>query len=167
MKKIILLIFVSVFCFFGISCNAAPDDGGNSKEDSVKKAVEIPADKIVVKKKTEGKVEEPKIIVYYFHGNARCYSCHKIEKYTREAVEEGFKSDKNGLQVVFKLVNIEEKENNHFIKDYKLSTKSVIVQSMDKNTSWKNLDKIWLLTGNKEKFIKYIREEVVGLLVIK
>lgn len=169
--KIKFLVFAVVFCFFGVSCNAGSNES-ILKKDSAKAAVKTSADKIAVQKKTEViKAQAPAIIVYYFHGDARCYSCIRIEKYTREAIEKGFNDNKNGLRVEFKPVNIDEKSNRHFIKDYKLSSKSVIVQKIsdkdDKAADWKNLDKIWLLTGNKKKFIQYIREETEKLSVIK
>ena len=170
MRKIMFLVLAAVFGFGGVSCNAGSNEA-NSKKDFAKAEVKILADKSGDKKNTEVKVEEPEIIVYYFHGNARCYSCVKIEKYTREAIEKDFKENITGLRVEFKLVNIDEKSNNHFIRDYNLSSKSVIVQKIsdenDKAAEWKNLDKIWLLTGNKKKFIKYIREETEKLLVMK
>ncbi len=47
-----------------------------------------------------------KIIAYYFHGNVRCPTCHKMEQYTKEAIEKNFKDElANGLLVV-KTVNV-------------------------------------------------------------
>lgn len=31
-----------------------------------------------------------KTTVYYFHGNTRCVTCKTIEKFTKEAVDQGF-----------------------------------------------------------------------------
>ncbi|MGA1840240.1 MAG: nitrophenyl compound nitroreductase subunit ArsF family protein [bacterium] len=102
-----------------------------------------------------------KVIVYYFHSNFRCYSCKLIEQYTREAIEKYFiEKMKSGI-LEFKPVNIDEKENKHFIKDYQLYTKSVVVSLIKggKEQSFKNLEKVWQYLKNRDKFLNYIKEE--------
>lgn len=105
-------------------------------------------------------------IVYYFHTNTRCSSCKTIEVYTREAVEKNFTSDYKGWQVIFKGINVEEEPDKHFIQDYWLNSKSVVVQkfSGDKPLKWGKLEKVWQLLGDKEAFIGYITEETHRLL---
>jgi len=103
-----------------------------------------------------------KVIAYYFHGTARCPSCRKIEAYSQEAVQNGFPDAlKNGL-LEWHVVNVEEPGNTHFVKDYQLYTKSlVIVDTRDsKQVRWKNLEKVWELLGDKDGFIKYVQDEV-------
>jgi len=34
-----------------------------------------------------------KVVAYYFHTNTRCDTCRKIEAYSHEAIEEGFKTE--------------------------------------------------------------------------
>ena len=107
-----------------------------------------------------------KIVVYYFYTNYRCYSCRMIEQYTKEAVEKFFDKELKEGKLIFKPVNIDEKENKHFIKDYQLYTKSVVISKMKDNeeVSFKNLDKVWKLLRNKEGFYSYIKEETNGFL---
>lgn len=102
-----------------------------------------------------------KVIVYYFHGNFRCYSCKLIEQYTKEAVEKFFIEKMKSGTLEFKPVNIDEKENKHFIKDYHLYTKSVVVSLIkgEKEQSFKNLEKVWQYLKNRDKFFNYIKEE--------
>jgi len=33
------------------------------------------------------------VTAYYFHGTFRCPTCHKLEKYAKEAIENNFKND--------------------------------------------------------------------------
>ena len=108
-----------------------------------------------------------KVVVYYFYTNYRCYSCRMIEQYTKEAVEKFFDKELKEGKLIFKPVNIDEKENKHFIKDYQLYTKSVVISKMKDNedVSFKNLDKVWKLLRNKEGFYSYIKEETKGLLL--
>ncbi|MDD4556526.1 MAG: nitrophenyl compound nitroreductase subunit ArsF family protein [Alphaproteobacteria bacterium] len=97
------------------------------------------------------KAETDKIMVYYFHSNVRCVTCNKMEAFTKEAVEANFKDNKN---IVFKAVNTDEPANKHFLKDYSLYTKSVVLA--DEQGNWKNLDKIWSLVRNEADFKAYI-----------
>jgi len=105
--------------------------------------------------------QEDRIVVYYFHTTYRCTSCQKIEAYTHEAIETAFAADLEQGRVVWKLVNTDEKANKHFIKDYQLYTKSVVVAEEigGKQQRWKNLPKVWELLGDKPGFLLYIQEE--------
>ena len=103
-----------------------------------------------------------KIIAYYFHGNARCSTCHKMEQYTKEAIEENFKDElANGLLVI-KAVNVEKKENEHFVNDYQLYTKALIISHVEdgKEIQHKNLTKIWEYVRDKKKFFNYVTTEI-------
>lgn len=105
-------------------------------------------------------------VVYYFYTNTRCSSCKTIEAYTRAAVEKNLASGYKGWKVVFKGVNIEEEPGKHFVQDYWLNSKSVVVQkfSGDKPLKWVKLEKVWQLLGDKEAFINYITGETHKLL---
>jgi hypothetical protein len=103
-----------------------------------------------------------RVIVYYFHTTYRCPTCHKIENYTKEAVEAGFAQALKEGRLVFQALNVEEDPNAHFIQDYQLHAKSVVVVEIkdNKQARWKNLAQVWELVGNKEDFFRYIQSEV-------
>ena len=106
--------------------------------------------------------ERAKVIVYYFHGTYRCPSCTKIEKWSYEAIKHSFlKALKEG-RLLWKPVNVDKPENRHFVKEYSLFTKSLIITEVkgEKQTKWKNLDKVWLLLRDQEKFSAYVTQEV-------
>ncbi|MFA5117456.1 MAG: nitrophenyl compound nitroreductase subunit ArsF family protein [Candidatus Omnitrophota bacterium] len=109
---------------------------------------------------------EAKVIAYYFHGTFRCYTCTNMEKYSREAIEGNFKDALASGSLEFKAVNVEDKGNEHFVDDYQLYTKSLILSLVKdgKEIKQKNLDQIWRLAGNKGKFIEYVTGEVAELL---
>ena len=71
-----------------------------------------------------------KIAVYYFHGNYRCPSCTTIEELTNFSIINGFKKELESGQLVFQAINVETPENQHFVKDYHLYTKSLIVSDV-------------------------------------
>lgn len=101
------------------------------------------------------------IIVYYFHGNKRCANCIKIENYTKEAVETGFASEMQNKSLSMQILNTDKPENEHFVKDFQLTTKSVVLVKMlnGQQLKWKNLEKVWDFLNDKAAFIKYIQDE--------
>jgi hypothetical protein len=107
-----------------------------------------------------------KIVVYYFHGNARCPTCFKPESFAKSEVETDFADALKKGTLAWKTINVEEKGNEHFVDDYKLYTKSVIVSigQNSKETSWKNLDQIWQLVHEEGKYRDYIKKEVGACL---
>lgn len=111
---------------------------------------------------TEAKAPAEKFIVYYFMTTTRCPSCHKIENYTHDTVTEKFAEQLKKGTMEWKMVNTDEKANEHYIDDYKLFTKSVILSRVvnGKEVSFKNLDKVWELLNNEKKFRDYIEKEV-------
>lgn len=106
------------------------------------------------------------IVVYYFHVNFRCASCHKIENYTKETVEKYFNKQVQAGNILYKTVNIEEKGNAHFVEDYQLYTKSVVLSLIKdgKEIKYKNLTKVWEYLGNKTKFEDYEKKEIEEFL---
>lgn len=110
----------------------------------------------------KSKISE-KVIVYYFHGIARCPTCRAIEQYAREAVQEAFKNELELGKVEFKSINVEDTLNEHYIQDFQLSTRCVVVEwnVNGKTQDWKRLEKVWeLVHGDKTKYYNYIQENV-------
>ncbi len=107
-----------------------------------------------------------RVIVYYFHGKFRCRTCKRIEQLTKEAVTESFANEIRTGLVEVKVINVDEKENSHFSKDYQLFTRSVVVSDIvkGKEKQWKNLQKVWELVHNDEAFKKYIQNEIKAYL---
>jgi hypothetical protein len=103
-----------------------------------------------------------KVVVYYFHGTARCPTCRKFESYTIEALQDAFAEQLNDGCLQWQMVNVEQPGNEHFVKDYQLYTKSiVIVKTKDgKPAGYKNLKEIWELVRHKPAFVEYIQDEV-------
>jgi hypothetical protein len=112
------------------------------------------------------KAGQNKVIAYYFHTNTRCSTCIKIEQYSHEAIEQGFANELKNGTLEMRIVNYEQPENRHFIQDYKLVSKSLVLVSMvnGKQTKWTNLKMVWQLTGHKDAFLNYVRKEVRGYL---
>ena len=110
--------------------------------------------------------DDHRVIVYYFHGEFRCGTCKRIEQLTKEAVIESFANEIRTGLVEMKVINVDEKENSHFSKDYQLFTRSVVVSNIvkGKEKQWKNLQKVWELAHNDEAFKEYICNEIKAYL---
>jgi hypothetical protein len=107
-----------------------------------------------------------KVIVYYFHGNNRCPTCMTIERYTRESIEANFAKELKSGQIEFRSINVDLPADNHYVKDYKLFTKSVIVSDVvqGKEQRWKNLQKVWELIHREADFKAYVKVETAAYL---
>ena len=107
-----------------------------------------------------------KMIAYYFHVTVRCITCRTIESYSMEAIDRGFPEELKKGVIEWRPVNVQLVENRHFIQDYRLFTRSlVLVKVKDgKQVEWRNLEKVWELVGDKEAFLRYVRANVTTYL---
>jgi len=105
------------------------------------------------------------IIVYYFHGDVRCPTCHKLEDYAKESLDTYFAKDVTGGKIKWMPTNVDTAGNEHFVKDYELVTKSVILSKVvdGQQVAWKNLDRIWDLVADKDKYMAYIRDGITTI----
>ena len=55
---------------------------------------------------------QAKVVAYYFHGNFRCVSCRKLESLAHEAVTNGFAEEVKRGDVQWRVVNVEQREND-------------------------------------------------------
>lgn len=106
------------------------------------------------------------VVAYYFYGDVRCATCRKLEAYSNEAITAGFPAEIESGGLVWLAVNVDGKEDAHFVDDFQLVTKAVVlVEYRDGNVArWENLDKIWTLVRNKENFVEYVQTETRGFL---
>lgn len=107
-----------------------------------------------------------KVIAYYFHGNSRCPTCYRLEQYSKEVIEANFKNELVSGKLTFKAINTDEKGNEHFVNDYQLYTKSLVISLVKdgKAVKSKNLTKIWDYVNNKKKFFDYVTSEINNFL---
>lgn len=111
---------------------------------------------------SQPQVADTEVIAYYFHVTARCTTCRAIENYSREVIEKEFGADIAKGRLQFKLVNVQLGENRHFVKDYQLFTKSLVLVRFDKGrqAEYKVLNDTWQLVGDKSAMQGYVEREV-------
>jgi hypothetical protein len=151
MKNLSIILF-GMLLLLSASAIAVDDASGANTIDTTK-AAEVAVDDAT---------GSDQIVVYYLHMNRRCMTCEKLEAYSQEAVTSGFADQLADSSVVWRVANFETEGNEHFAKDYQLYSQSLILsrQHNGDETEWKNLDEIWKLVGDKEKFIAYVQTEV-------
>ena len=141
--------------------NPAGSDGKTVNESGEVKTA-APENSVAPENGSSSRKKADRLIVYYFYNNVRCASCLKIEKYTKSSLEENFAGKLKDGDVEWIMLNVDEPENKHFVDDYKLITKSVVLSEIKdgKEIAHKNLDKVWELLGDEDIFKKYITGEI-------
>lgn len=111
-------------------------------------------------KETAASAQTPRFVVYYFHGNMRCATCRKLEVYSEEAITTGFADELERGALAYQAVNVDEDQNKHFVKDFQLTNKSVVlVEYRDgKVARFESLNEIWQRVRDKDGFLKYVRD---------
>jgi hypothetical protein len=185
--KILLLIFVVFSSAFLVYKEFLPSNESNATQVAKKQIETTPTtenSKLVSRNdNTQGTEANPqnavsstknavthqnsKVIAYYFHGNFRCTTCRTIEQYSHDAIHAYFVKELESEKLEFRPVNVEEPENRHFIQEYQLFSKALVLSLVidGKELKWKNLTDIWKLVRDKDKFFQYVKDEVENFLM--
>ncbi len=109
---------------------------------------------------------ESGMVVYYFHRTVRCVTCNTIEAYTRQVMDSEFAEAQADGSVQMVSINYEITANEHFVKDFELTSNSVVLVRLEAGqvTQWKNLDQIWELVQDAPAFHAYIQTETKAFL---
>lgn len=104
----------------------------------------------------------PNVLVYYFHGAARCPTCLKMEQYAREAIEDEFQVREENGRVRWLAVNYDEPAHEHFVAKYQLVASTIVIAARRANNEevWRKLDRTWDLVGDEPAYKRYVIEEL-------
>ena len=116
--------------------------------------------------KAESQTPARHLVVTYFHTTFRCPTCHKIEELSAKAVKTHFEDELKSGKVVWQVINVDEPGNKHFVTDYSLYSKHLIVSEMkdSKEVRWKDLKDVWTYVKNDQKFDNYVKTEIADWL---
>lgn len=160
--KLLQRAFLAVMLmgFMLASCTSGDSDAADSGQATPKTDTEASVGG------TDTTQSPAEVIAYYFHTTYRCGACKRIEAYSKEAIETGFAEELRNGTLKFESVNVQEGKNEHFVKDYQLYTKSLVICDLKdgKQVQWKNLNKVWQLIRNKDEFINYVQNEISAYL---
>lgn len=103
-----------------------------------------------------------RFIATYFYTNVRCPSCLTIERWTSETIQEEFGDEIRRGVLTWRTINLDGEGNFHFVRDYNLYTKSVIISEVTGSgeVRWKNLARVWELLRNEGGFRRYVKSEL-------
>ena len=148
--KIGFAVFVAVVALAGVSLNPPPVMASETENVAATSSTDSGSG----------------IVAFYFHGNKRCSTCRKLEAYSAEAITGGFAAELDSGELGWRVVNTDDKENAHFITDFELVTKSVVLveYSDGEVVRWKNLKLVWQLVGDEDGFVRYVRDETRDFL---
>ncbi len=163
-KRTALLIFYCVFWLtvIGLLFHTHPA-GADESTNTIENQVLVQK---ISKDKKSGTIHQKsashKIIAYYFHGTRRCRTCVKIESMTRTVIQNNFQNELENGFLEWQPVNVDTNENKHFIKEFNLYTRSVVLSEIidGKQANYKNLDQVWQLVNKEDNFKKYIHNEI-------
>lgn len=107
-------------------------------------------------------VQGPQVVMTYFLIGARCPSCRKIEALARETAEKQFAAELASAKLVFRVIDTGEPANRHYLNDYKLTSKTVVLsRRLDgKETAWKDMEKVWDLFEDPPAYQTYLGTQI-------
>lgn len=107
-------------------------------------------------------VDGPQVVMTYFLIGTRCESCRKIEALARATAEEDFPDELAAHKLIFRVVDTTEPANEHFLEDYKLTSKTVVISRRvdGRESDWKDMDQVWDLLDNGPAFHAYLGKQV-------
>jgi len=151
MKKRILKF--ALIALAGVGCWAAIQQA--------RQAADLPAVRQTVVTTQPG-VAPDVIQVTYFSSDVRCATCVRIERLTRETVEKNFAREIASGRVVLQTINLDGPGNEHFVQDYQLISKTVIVsdRAMGLEVQWENLQEVWSKQKDETAFEAYVVDAV-------
>jgi len=111
--------------------------------------------------------DSPTFVVYYFYSSPRCQTCRAIEEFTGKAVQNHFANELKSGAIRWQPVDVDKAENKHFIQEFKLYTKSVVLVELrnGKTVRHELLQKVWELIHSPENFDKYIQSSVENFIM--
>jgi hypothetical protein len=106
------------------------------------------------------------LMVYYFHGNTRCVTCRAIESQSYATVQSDFAPQLKSGELAWKILNYEQPAGAELAKEFGVAMPMVVLARMKDGRieSWKRLDRVWALVGDKPAFAEYVRDEITQVL---
>lgn len=93
-----------------------------------------------------------KIEVYYFHYTRRCVTCNAVETVTKEAIAQMYPEQYKKGQIIFKSINLDEKENEAIAKKCQAEGQSLLFITKGKRIDL--TDKGFMYAKNNPKKLK-------------
>ncbi len=106
----------------------------------------------------------PEYIFYFFHVTKECGFSKRIEAMAKDCLDKKFSKQVKDGRLQWRKLNTDLKENKHFIKDYKLDGKAIVLvetaSKKDAKQRFKNLEEMWKHVKDELEFKKFIAAEL-------
>ncbi len=105
------------------------------------------------------------IVVVNFHPATRCNACREIGTEAQAVVEGGFGAELKSGAMHWRVINFEVYANKHFIKDYGLTTSTIVVvrRKDGRDVEWRRLDAVWDHLFEGPAMRAYLQEQITAL----
>jgi len=109
-----------------------------------------------------GGMEDPTVMVYYFHRTARCYTCLSIEANAAQVIRDNFTQQLAEGRVVWMPFNLDDPGGEEFEKEFDVAGSTLIVaKRVDADrVEFEKLDKVWQLLGYPDQFSEYVTQRI-------
>lgn len=159
-KKIILVFLLVVVSLFGLSIFAK--DKKTNNEQTLSKdqfgGNPSPTPTIAI-------VPADKLEVIHFHATKQCWTCITVGAYALKTIKEKFPEEYASGKVVFKDINVEEKENQEIVTRYQAGGASLYVNAIRGNKDDIAEDvTVWKLVNDEGQFTAYFESKLKTLL---
>lgn len=113
-----------------------------------------------------GKSLSDGLIVYYFHGNQRCPTCRSIEAQSFDSVQTGFSTQLDRGELAWVTLNYDDATGKDLAETFGVEAAAVVLAQMKNGelATWKRLDEVWGLVGDKPAFAQFMGEQISLLL---
>jgi len=102
-----------------------------------------------------------RVEVVYFHRSQRCYGCRWAEDAIRYTIETYFKDELASGELVFKVLDVQDKTNSAMVDKYGAFGSSLFINEVkDGDDHIEGVTQIWFLLGNDEAFVSLVRSEI-------
>lgn len=144
------LFFVALLLVGAVGCNKTAEAKVEKTADTPKKKASADAPRVDT------------VIVYYFHNTRRCPTCLGIQRGIEHTIKAKFTKDIDAGMLEFKELNMEEKPNKKYVKQFELSFSTMIVAAEAKGETlkWENAGKVWDFAHSPDELKAYVEKMI-------
>ena len=112
------------------------------------------------------KGDDPKLKIYYFHGERRCFTCNSIEKHTKTTLDSYFAKELEKGLITYEVINMDKAENKAIAKKFNVVSSSLFIEKKVAAAYEKvNLTNFAFSNGkNEAKYIAEFKKKLDELL---
>jgi len=111
----------------------------------------------------------PTVIVYYFHGTRRCFSCITVETNAAQVIEDNFQRQVTDGSLKWMPLNMDDPGSEELTEKFGIKTNTLVVAKMAEGnyTEYNKLKKVWQLIDDPEGFSEYVTDEINTFLEVR